>query len=230
MIGVRRVVGWGVCGVALALAGILPAVGADTPKTDEGKFKLTVQGQSIGNETYKSDETSSVSDAAIAAGGKNFTLHIVTQSKDGVLQQVVTDGGPLGKLTLTVNGAQSKVVVEAGGATTTIAEPLPARVFAYSNYCPNLVGPLIAAYDRPKAGTQSFDVVLVDSVTPTGVATGRGDLVSRGTITQSIGGKDTEVSRFDLTLVGVTLQIGVDPAGRVVSWNVPAQGYVATRE
>jgi putative CocE/NonD family hydrolase len=218
----------------LMLGGVLalPAQAqADKIKADSGAFRLTIQENEIGTDTFQIDaEGNSKYEIKVNAGGQKLTLQTTVKAKAGRLIEVATDGGPVGKFTLTLNGKKAKLVASGGGKTQTRDMTVPEKLYPFSNYGPHILTHLIAAYDRKAGGTQKFDLLLTDGAGVTIPC----KLTAKGSKPMQVKGKPVAVARYTLAVAGaggdIEIELYADTDHRMLMWHVPAQKYRAVRE
>ncbi|HLK59922.1 MAG TPA: CocE/NonD family hydrolase [Chthonomonadaceae bacterium] len=224
-------------GGLLALTGTLLCAAlrapADTPiKPDSGKFVITVQEAPFGNETFKiAADGSSTSDTAISFGGRNVKLHSDLKLKQGQLSEVTTDGGKLGKFTLTVDGAKS---TWQAGDQTPHKTTLPDHVFPYDDVSPHLFTYLLSAYDAKKGGAQKFTLLAVSAMPTSGPITLKVSVTALNAKPRELHGKTVALSRYSVVLAGpignIDTEVDTDKDGHILFWTVPGQKLVGIRE
>ena len=211
--------------VAALLALTLTAQ-ADAPKPDSGKFLITIQENDIGTTTFTGDaDGGSTYDEKLEIAGTKISGHTVIKAKKGTPTEADAEYAPGGKLHLTLAGEKSLLT---RGKTT---KPLKLEPHAYlfDNFAPQLLTPLLAAYDAKKGGDQKFQIVVVNAGVPINIT-----LAKTGEKIRVVSGSPLPVTFYFMTLPGglgkLDIEIQADKDNRALMWNVPAQKYLAVRE
>ena len=211
---------------AAALLALSGAAFANAPRPDAGKFLITIQENDIGTTTFTTDaDGGSTYDENLNIAGTKVTGHIVITVKKGIPTEADAQYNPGGKLHLVLEGEKSLLML---GATTKPLKLEP-RAYLFDNFAPQILTPLLAAYDAKKGGSQKFQLVVVNSGTPLSMT-----LTKKEEKTRVVSGSPLLVTIYTMTLPGavgnldIEVQAGRD--NRVLMWNVPAQKYLAVRE
>src|SRR5579871_1435634 len=217
------------------LGGILAfsrTASADTPvQPDKGKFLISIQEADAGTDSFSLTPESAESDVDFALAGQKGKFHNTVTLKAGRMTGFVTDAGPAGKISVTVAGAKSHLKVEKIlDKDVTLPEP----IYPYGIFGPHLYAYLVAAYDKVKGGPQKFNVVMVQGVGPSGLATATLVLTALPGKPVTVGGVVIPVLRYSLgfpTPVGnLDAELLTDADGRVLLWSIPSQKISAVRD
>ena len=215
-----------VSGLCAALVFCAAQTFADAPKPDSGKFLITIQENDIGTTTFTSDADGGFTyDEALSIGGTKVADHTVIRAKKGLPTEADVEVVPGGKLHLALAGAKSLLTI----GKTTKPLKLEAPAYLFDNFAPQILTPLLAAYDLKKGGDQKFQMVVVNAGVPLNAT-----LAGRGEKTRVVSGSPLLVRQYALILPGgvgnIEIEIQADKDNRVLMWNVPAQKYFAVRE
>lgn len=220
--------------VMVALLAPLPCLAhASAPvPADEGKFTFTLQESEIGTDTFKMDATGSVdSRVAVTLPGLKLDTHNTLKLQTGRLTSIFTEAVGHGKFEWTRSGQTGKLTVDSKPFKD---QALPTPVYPLGSFTPHLYSYLVAAYDLRRGGPQRFEVVNIDGVGPTGLATLKVTITALGAKPRQVGGKTVPISRYSLVLPGpignVDTEVDTDIKGHVLLWSVPAQKLFAVRD
>lgn len=211
---------------AAALLALSGAAFADAPKPDSGKFLITIQENEIGTTTFTGDaDGGSTYDENLGLGGTKVIGHTVIAAKKGNPTEVDAEYTPGGHLHLTLAGDKSLLTL----GKTTKPLKLEPQAYLFDNFAPQILTPLLAAYNVKTGGSQKFQLVVVNAGVPLTMT-----LTRTGEKTRLVNGSRLIVTLYTMTLPravsSIDIEVQADKDNRVLMWNVPAQKFLAVRE
>lgn len=225
---------WGALTVLSLMLLPLSVCAADKIAPDEGKFIVTLQENEIITETFKSDsEGGSECDAEAKMGGATQKFHISVKGRQGKVLKIDTEAKPGGRFTLEVNGVSGKLTTDIAPKAKDVK--LPVNLYPFATVAaPHLLANIVAAYDKSKGGSQTFDIVFANTIGPQGLIQGKLTLTSMGARPRRIGGKTVPVTRYGIAMptpVGEQeMELATDESGHILMLSMATQKLYATRD
>jgi len=214
-----------------AFAGVLAlglasrAAGGTTPSkaafSDEGIFGLYVNEDRIAVVHFKLSADGALENRAVlTVGGQSVTMSTrITPDENGDWKQIAMQT-PAGPVSVAREGTQARTTAR-GKTQSTELKP---GALIFENFSPALMSQGVRAYDRNKAGKQTFPLFIIPG------AMTSASLELKETAERSIGGKDIRLDRFVYELPGVDVTVWADRAGKVYLGDVPSQHAAWVRE
>jgi putative CocE/NonD family hydrolase len=188
---------------------------------DEGVFRIYQKETQIATITFKWQADGGFENKctlSIAGQSADFATKI-TPDKDG-RWVTIRQETPRGPITVERSGDVAKYTFQDKVETV----KLKPDCSLFENFSPALSTQLVRLYDQAKGGSQKFPVLIVPR-TVVNVTLERQDPVER-----SIRGRDVKFARYRYGLPGVDITLWVDPDGKLVLADVPAQHAAYVRE
>jgi putative CocE/NonD family hydrolase len=189
--------------------------------SDEGVFFLYVNEVRFATTNFQwKTDGSFESKRTLSLGGQSVEQSFkVTPGKDGRWNKIAVDS-PRGPVTLERDGDVARRTLK--GKVETIN--LKPNSGMFENFSPVLMTGLVRLYDQAKGGKQTFPVFAVPAMF-TDVTVERREPVER-----SVGGRDVKFARYAYGMLGIDINLWLDPAGKLVFAEVPAQHAAYVRE
>lgn len=189
--------------------------------SDEGTFGLFLNEDRIAVIHFKLSADGSLENRAVlTVGGQSVTMVTqVTPDEKGEWKHI-TMQTPAGPVSVTREGNQART---AARGQTQSTELKPGSLL-FENFSPELMSCAVRAYDRTKAGKQTFPLFIIPG------AMVDGSLEFKGTADRSVAAKDIRLDRFDYALAGVDVTIWTDREGKIYLGEVPSQHAAYVRE
>jgi putative CocE/NonD family hydrolase len=127
---------------------------------------------------------------------------------------------PLGPVTVAREDSIARITHEDKVATVALK---PGTIL-FENFNPALMQLALEAYDETKGGKQEFPLFIIPHVVM------QGSLERQDVVERSVGERDLALTRYVYGLPGVDVTLYVDPQGRIVFGDVPAQHGAYVRE
>jgi putative CocE/NonD family hydrolase len=215
--------------VLLALAAPEPADKEKPPAlpaplagySDEGVFHLYQKETRLVSMTFKWQADGSFEGkSTLALAGQTVNQSIkIAPDKDGRWVKIALESRR-GPMTVERTGGQAKRTFKDKVETV----DLKPGAGLFENFSPALMTQQVRLYDQAKGGKQTFPVLLLPG--PQIDAT----VERKDPAERSIGGKDVKFSRYVYSLAGIDITLWIDPAGKLVLADVPAQHATYVRE
>ncbi len=196
----------------------LPSI-SGTP--DEGVFRLYVNEEVVETSrfTWNADGSFHTENVLGIAGQSAKTTLEISVDKAGVWTQMNMET-PAGPVTV----AREDSVARIAGHDKTSTVNLKPGTILFENFSPALMRLAVDRYDAAEGGKQTFPLFIVPSVVMDGTIE-RLDPVER-----VVAGRDMKLAQYRYGLPGVDVTILLDPSGKVVFGDVPAQHAAYVRE
>jgi len=190
---------------------------------DAGVYKLIVQDTEIGK-----------IDFILTLDGhykRNFTISMAGQTAEFFMEVESNAAGewesiritaPTDSVTVERLGDKAEYHLEKKDETYSVE--LKNDHILYDNYGPVFEGIMLKAYDMEKKGIQTFSRYIVPSMSAEAKLEFKGQEIRR------VNDKDWNLNRFDLSMVGVDVQIWADKQHKILLMNVPSQHAAYVRE
>jgi putative CocE/NonD family hydrolase len=188
---------------------------------DEGVFLIYQKEARVATITFKWQADGAYEGKIVISLARQTVHHAVkiTPDKDGRWVKIALET-PRGPMTFERTGGVAKMTFKDKEETTN----LKADCGLFESFSPALMTQLVRRYDQAKGGKQTIPVfVLGGGMVDVSVE-------SKDPAEHSIGGKDVKFKRFLCTLGGTEITAWVDPAGKLVLADVPAQHAAYVRE
>lgn len=225
--------GWGdfrAFGVAVGLAALaLTGARADSRgvagpisgPADQGTFRLYVNEEPIVTAHFTWAEGGAYSaDYTLAVAGQEVKSTFAIETDANGLWTAIRMESPQGLVTVAREDSVAKITHNEQTATVTLR---PGTIL-FENFNAALMALAVRRYDDARGGKQTFPLFIIPSVVM------EGTLEKLDTVERMIGGQDLALTRYVFGLPGVNVTIYVDPGGRVVLGDVPAQHAAYVRE
>src|SRR5579859_1020783 len=183
---------------SLICPGSAGAVSTISP--DKGKFSLTVQDAEIGTDVYSINEKGQCdAKMSVTLNGNKTDIHTILTFAGNKMTSIFTEAGPAGKMRITISNNVGKTLVDDKPRKD---QKFNGNIYPIGNFGPHAFAYVVAAYDRAKGGTQTFEFAATDGIGPNGLAVVKARLSILPAVTRTVAGKKTVVSRFSLVVPG----------------------------
>jgi putative CocE/NonD family hydrolase len=188
---------------------------------DEGVFLLYQKETRLATMTFKwQTDGSFESKSTLSLAGQTVHSSVkITPDKEGRWVKILLDS-PRGLTTVERTGGVAKKTFKDKVETVN----LKPDAGLFESFCPALMTQLVRQYDQAKGGKQKFPLLVAGG--PVVDAT----LERKDPAERSIQGKDVKFSRYLYDIQGVDVTLWLDPAGKLVFGDVPAQHAAYVRE
>jgi len=190
---------------------------------DTGTFKLIVQDTEVGKIEY-----------TLTPDGhykRKFVISMAGQTAEYTMEVTSNATGEWESMEIivpteavTIKRLNDKAEYHLEKKDETYSVDLKDNHILYDNYGPVFEGLMLKAYDMEKKGVQTFSRYIIPSQCRDV------ELEFKGQEIRRIDGKDWNLNRFDLNLIGIELQIWADQQHKIMFMNVPVQHAVYIRE
>lgn len=190
---------------------------------DSGTYKLIVQDTEIGKMEFTLTPDGQYK--------RKFTISMAGQTAEFFMEVASNAAGEWESIritapteTVTVKHLANKAEYHLEKKDETYSVELKNDHILYDNYGPVFEGIMLKAYDMEKKGIQTFSRYIVPSMSEEAKLEFKGQEIRR------VNDRDWNLNRFDLTLVGIDVQIWADQQHKILLMNVPAQHAAYVRE
>src|SRR5262249_54677648 len=156
----------------------------------------------------------------LALGGQSVDREFkIAADKDGRWTKITLDS-PRGPVSLDREGGVARRTIKDKVDTIT----LKPDAGLFESFIPALMTREVRRYDQAKGGKQTFPVFIVPALMADAT------LERKESVDRAVGGRDVKFSRYAYGVMGVDLTLWLDPAGKLVFAEIPAQHAAFVRE
>jgi putative CocE/NonD family hydrolase len=188
---------------------------------DEGTFALVQKEMRLATVTYKWQTDGSYEGTSVVSlAGQTVRSTIkITPDRDGRWLTIAMES-PRGPVRIERSGGVAKRTMKDKVETI----DLKPNALLFDNFSPALTTQAVRQYDQTKGGKQSFQLFVLPGIMVT-VTLEKKELAER-----TVAGRDVKFSRYLYSLHGVDITLWLDPAGKLVYAEVPAQHAAYVRD